>query len=242
MDCATLATGQFMNRQLVLVPQGAEYTAVKRGLRRHALAGCQVIPLRVGRAAIATPELVQVLANPVNRPAMAVVLGVCGGLAPGMAVGQVVVYDTCQDETGAVYALDAQLRERLGNRWRSVQAMTTEQVICQAQAKQALAKRWGVQVVDMEGIPLVQQLQGLGIPVAMVRVISDGGDRDLPDLSRAFDPEGNLQPWFLLAAMLRQPLAAVHLVQGSLRALSVLAAIAPEVLQCLSDPSPAPLP
>ncbi|XFA72982.1 hypothetical protein RYO59_001217 [Thermosynechococcaceae cyanobacterium Okahandja] len=228
-----------MNRQLVLVPQGPEYAAVQRGLRQYPLAGWQVIPLRAGKAALTTPALLTAFADP---PTVAVVLGVCGGLHPHDVPGDVVVYDTCRDEAGAVYPLDAKLLARLGDRWRRVTAITTAATVCQARAKQALAQQWGVEVVDMEGAPLLEHLQALGIPVAMVRVVSDGGDRDLPDLTQAFDPQGHLRPWSLMAAMLRQPLAAVHLVQGSLRALAVLEAIAPQVLRCLADPSPAPWP
>ncbi|WP_448514290.1 phosphorylase family protein [Parathermosynechococcus lividus] len=228
-----------MNRQLVLVPQGAEYRAVQRGLRGQRLRGWQVVPLRAGAAALSTPALSAALAN---GPTVAVVLGVCGGLQPQDPVGEVVVYRTCQDEAGAMASLDGLLLARFGDRWRFVKAITTQGVMCKAKEKQALARRWGVEVVDMEGVLLLRHLQGLGIPVAMVRVISDGGDRDLPDLTHAVDHLGNLRPWPLMVAMLRNPLAAAYLVQGSLRALAVLEAIAPEVVRCLADSTPAPLP
>lgn len=226
-----------MKRQLVLVPQGLEYTAVRQGLGRRHWPSWQVVPLRAGAAAVTTPALAAALAN---LPTVAVVLGVCGGLQA--QVGEVVVYRTCQDEAGARYSLDATLLACLGQRWRQVQAITTQRIICKATDKQALARQWQVDVVDMEGVPLLQHLQGLGIAVAMVRVVSDGSDRDLPDLSHGFDACGNLRPWSVLGAMLRQPLAAASLVQGSVRALSALSAIAPQVVSCLGEVSPALLP
>ncbi|MFN4280547.1 phosphorylase [Thermosynechococcus sp.] len=211
---------------LVLVPQGAEYQAVQRGLQR---ANVAILPLRAGAAAVTTPALIRALRK---RPATVLVLGVCGGLRPEDRVGEVVVYTTCQDEAGQMYSLDQTLSATLAPAWRRVKGITTAKTLSKVQEKQALAARWGVEVVDMEGVPLLKALAG--IPVAMVRVISDGGDRDLPDLSQAFDSQGNLRPWLLAIAMLRKPLAAAHLIQGSLKALKVLEKIALEIVQQLS--------
>ncbi|MFN4269927.1 MAG: phosphorylase [Thermosynechococcus sp.] len=215
-----------MTSCLVLVPQGAEYRAVQRRLRH---ANVAILPLRAGSAAVTTPALITALKV---LPAMILVLGVCGGLHPEDRVGEVVVYTTCQDEEGQTYFLDQRLSAKLTPAWRRVRGLTVAAPLSQAQEKQALAARWGVEVVDMEGVPLLEALGG--VPVVMVRVISDGGDRDLPDLSQAFDSQGNWRPWPLAIAMLRKPLAAAHLIQGSLKALKVLEKIAPEIVQQLS--------
>lgn len=211
---------------LVLVPQGAEYQAVRRGLEPSNVV---IMPLRAGAAAVTTPALIRALRKP---PPMVLILGVCGGLRPDDGVGEVVVYTTCQDDAGQTYFLDQTLSAKLTPAWRRVRGLTVAAPLSQAQEKQALAARWGVEVVDMEGVPLLEALGG--IPVVMVRVISDGGDRDLPDLRQAFDPQGNLRPWPLAIALLRHPLAAVHLIQGSLKALKVLQRIAPEIVRQLS--------
>lgn len=215
-----------MTSCLVLVPQGAEYQAVQRGLEHF---GLTIIPIRAGAAAVTTPALISALRE---SPAMILILGVCGGLRPDDRVGEVVVYTTCQDEAGQTYSLNQRLSAKLAPAWRRVKGITTAKTLSQAQEKQSLAARWGVEVVDMEGVPLLKALAGM--PVVMVRVISDGGDRDLPDLSQAFDSQGNLRPWPLTLAMLRNPLAAAHLIQGSLKALKVLEGIAPEIVQQLS--------
>lgn len=215
-----------MTSCLVLVPQGAEYQAVQRGLEHF---GLTIIPIRAGAAAVTTPALISALRE---SPAMILILGVCGGLRPDDRVGEVVVYTTCQDEAGQTYSLNERLSAKLAPAWRRVKGITTARTLSQAQEKQTLAARWGVEVVDMEGVPLLKALAGM--PVVMVRVISDGGDRDLPDLSQAFDSQGNLRPWPLTLAMLRNPLAAAHLIQGSLKALKVLEGIAPEIVQQLS--------
>ncbi|QEQ01981.1 hypothetical protein RHP47_11760 [Thermosynechococcus sp. QKsg1] len=215
-----------MTSCLVLVPQGAEYQAVQRGLQ--ASKGV-IIPIRAGAATVTTPALISALRE---SPAMVLILGVCGGLRPDDRIGEVVVYATCQDETGQTYSLDQTLSAKLAPAWRRVKGITTARTLSQAQEKQSLAVRWGVEVVDMEGVPLLKALAGM--PVVMVRVISDGGDRDLPDLSQAFDAQGNLRPGPLAIAMLRNPRGAAHLIQGSLKALKVLTRIAPEIVQQLN--------
>ncbi|WNC22590.1 phosphorylase [Thermosynechococcus sp. QS41] len=211
---------------LVLVPQGAEYQAVQRGLQASNVV---IIPIRAGAATVTTPALISALEE---SPAMVLILGVCGGLHPDDRVGEVVVYTTCQDEAGQTYSLDQTLSAKLAPAWRRVKGITTAKTVSKAQEKQTLAARWGVEVVDMEGVPLLKALAGM--PVVMVRVISDGGDRDLPDLSQAFDAQGNLRPGPLAIAMLRNPRAAAHLIQGSLKALKVLTRIAPEIVQQLN--------
>lgn len=211
-----------MTSCLVLVPQGAEYQAVRRGLQASKVV---IIPIRAGAAAVTTPALINALRE---SPAMVLILGVCGGLQPDDRVGEVVVYTTCQDEAGQTYALDQMLSAKLVPSWRRVKGITTAKTLSQAQEKQSLAARWGVEVVDMEGAPLLKALARM--PVVMVRVISDGGDRDLPDLSQAFDSQGNLRPGPLAIAMLRNPRAAARLIQGSLQALKVLERIAPEIV------------
>ncbi|URR35697.1 hypothetical protein NBE99_00765 [Thermosynechococcus sp. HN-54] len=216
-----------MSPCLVLVPQGAESQAVQRGLQPYSI---PIIPLRAGAAVVTTPAFIAALKNP---PPMVLVLGVCGGLHPDDRVGDIVVYTTCQDEAGQAYPLDERLVAKLEPAWRRVKAITTEKTLSRVQEKQDLAARWGVEVVDMEGVPLLKALAG--IPVVMVRVISDGGDRDLPDLSQAFDVKGNLRPWALTMAMVRNPVAAARLIQGSLQALKVLERIAPAIVQQLNS-------
>jgi hypothetical protein len=103
-----------------------------------------------------------------------------------------------------------------------VVALTSDRVIHWAREKQQLAKAYGAEVVDMEGFAALQVLTEAGIPVAMVRVVSDDCGHDLPDLSAAFDAEGYLQPLPLALQFLRDPIAAARLVRGSLQGLRVL--------------------
>ena len=72
----------------------------------------------------------------------------------------------------------------------------------------------------MEGARILAALRGQ--KVAIVRVISDEVTQDLPDLAPAIDNQGQLLPLPLARQMLIRPIPAFHLIQGSLKGLSVL--------------------
>jgi nucleoside phosphorylase len=96
--------------------------------------------------------------------------------------------------------------------------------------KAHLAQTYNADVVDMEGYIALQFLSQFGIAVAMVRVVSDDCQHDLPDLSNAFDAAGSLQPFPLALAMLRRPIAAIQLIQGSWQGLTQLTNVASVIL------------
>jgi nucleoside phosphorylase len=107
-----------------------------------------------------------------------------------------------------------------------VQALSTARVICLAQDKLELASQFPASVVDMEGWVALQDLHKRGMAVAMLRVVSDDCQHDLPDLAAAFSAEGQLLPLPLSLGMIRQPLGALRLIRGSLRGLKVLEQLA----------------
>ena len=81
----------------------------------------------------------------------------------------------------------------------------------------------------MEGFAALEVLKSAGVAVAMVRVISDDCYHDLPDIEGAITSEGNIEPLPLAIAFLRQPLAAVRLIRGSLQALKILEQVTTEL-------------
>ncbi len=103
-----------------------------------------------------------------------------------------------------------------------MRGLTSDRPIWSAQEKGKLGQIYDAGVVDMEGFAALEVLTEVGIAVAMVRVVSDDCDRDIPDLTPAIAPDGSLQPFSLALAMLGHPLAAARLIQGSLRGLKVL--------------------
>jgi Phosphorylase superfamily len=226
----------------ILVPQGSEFAAVKRGLPPHLRERIQAIP--VGPDPL--HRFLQEWHPPKQdkmvsccTPARILMMGLCGALTPNHGVGDMVLYDTCSDGTtpdsGSCLACDPSLSQAILKKLQSqknlptiaqVQALSTAQVICRAQDKLKLASQFPASVVDMEGWVALQDLRKRGMAVAMLRVVSDDCQHDLPDLATAFSAEGHLLPLPLALGMIRQPLGALRLIRGSLRGLKVLEQLA----------------
>jgi len=63
----------------------------------------------------------------------------------------------------------------------------------------------------------------------MLRVVSDDVLNNIPDLNQAIDPQGNLKTLPMAIALIKQPLAAVKLIKGSLTGLKALSKITAEL-------------
>ena len=207
---------------ILLVPRGAEYQAVQRGLvRRQRVAGSIAGETTVRAIAIPAGAAVkkwlteefQECSLQVTHPSPTqfLVLGLCGGLNDRTRLGTVVLYDQPGQPT---------LAQRL--KIQSVRGITIDRVLCLAAEKHQLARASGADVVDMESQWIVEYLRSLGRVVNVIRVVSDDAQGDLPDLSAAFDTSGDLRPLALALAFIRHPIAALRLIRGALIALKQL--------------------
>lgn len=197
----------------VLVPRGAEFAAVRRGVPESV----PVVPIPAG-AGVRAFALEQV------RSPRVLLAGLCGSLTPAHCVGDVVLWDSCR-QGDRVLSCDPDFTRSLQREGVVIASgLTSDTVVCAARAKQDLHERTGATVVDMEGFWLLDTWQGTPAPpaVAMLRVVSDGCDRDLPDLSRAITPDGRLQAGTVALSFLRQPLASVQFARDAARSLSCL--------------------
>ena len=157
-------------------------------------------------------------------------VGLCGSLSPEYAIGDIVLYQECiyappsspPQLRGCDRSLTAILHRNLQEKASLVRGLTSDRPIWSAQEKRHLGQRYGAGAVDMEGFAALDFLEGAGVAVAMLRVISDDCCHNLPDLNPAFRPDGSLAPFPLTLGLLRHPLAAARLVRGSLRGLEVL--------------------
>ena len=156
-------------------------------------------------------------------------MGLCGSLNSQLNVGDIVVYDSCiyLDQILSCSPLPQTINPLISNSLTStakskVQALTSDRLIYLASEKQSLYKTSNCDVVDMEGYVVLEFFGKLNIPVAMIRVVSDDAGSDLPNLDQAIDQNGNLKPLELAIAFIKQPLAALRLIRGSLKSLQVL--------------------
>ncbi|MDG2990037.1 hypothetical protein L3556_03675 [Candidatus Synechococcus calcipolaris G9] len=222
-----------MNRQLVLVPQGAEFQAVQRGLGKARQPKGEEVELRALPMGMAAVQSWLGKFSPLPSPPTSIlVLGVCGALVPCYGVGQVVVYGKCGNGQGewqicdpittVFKGIDHETSALAPTSWPTVTALTSDRPLCTVAEKATWGTKTGAEVVDMEGFPLVDAFSRQGLPITIVRVVSDASDRPIPDLTPAIAPDGSLRPLPLLQAFLSQPLPAWHLIQGSLTALGIL--------------------
>lgn len=221
--------------QAILVCQGAEFAAVRRGLRTVQGPKPIVLPMPIGPVPVREYlKTCQQEGRLSHSPVL--VMGLCGSLIPRYAVGDAVLYQSCTNLSQSQMC-DRSLTDQLASQlsatlpdnfqgWRNgerlVKAITSDRILCSASEKQSLATTQGVDVVDMEGCIVLEMLHQLGIVVAMLRVVSDDCHHDLPNLAPALDASGTLRPLPLAIALMRQPIAAARFIQGSLRGLKTL--------------------
>ncbi|WP_392534108.1 phosphorylase [Nostoc sp. C117] len=234
----------FLPIDTILVPQGAEYQAVCRGLRGVNGSIPTVLPIPVGMKPLL--EYLQQSPGIGERDkktrgqgdkgknqirivkARVLIVGLCGSLSDRYGVGDIVLYQDCLYE-GKRQECDrsftAQLHSKLSiqnSALNLVKALTSDRVISSAAEKQRLGETLAADVVDMEGFTALEFFNTAGVDVAMLRVVSDDCQHDIPDLTPAINSDGSLRPLPLAMTMLRQPIAATRLIRGSLKALKVL--------------------
>lgn len=213
--------------QTILVPQGAEHRAVCRGLR--GIADPPTVFSTPAGAAIAPYLQSLQTAGCLYKGQRVLLTGLCGGLTTNLAIGDSVLYSeslaaALRTPHSAPHACDRALTAQLQSLLDVpiVQSVTSDRVISTVHDKQQLATQFGADVVDMESVAALEILNAIGVSTAILRIVSDDSHHNIPDLSNAFDAKGSLQPGALAIAMVRQPIAAFHLIRGSLHGLNRL--------------------
>ncbi|MGK7942481.1 MAG: purine phosphorylase [Crocosphaera sp.] len=221
----------------VLVPQGMEYKAVVSGMAKNR-SKINIIAIPAGIEPLTRfLKQWQQSRDFINKlPQGLILMGLGGSLSPNYSVGDVILYRDCalMDDSQEEWAscnqfLNQWVFEQLGNRCFWGRGITSDRIICSAQEKLLLGKKYQADVVDMEGMALLKWSQQWNIPVAMIRVISDGCQQDLPDLSKAFNSDGSLQPFIITRQMLKNPSNSIHLIRSSLKSLRVLKEVANKI-------------
>ncbi|WP_414571242.1 phosphorylase [Nostoc sp. CCY 9925] len=216
----------FLPYDTILVPQGAEYQAVCRGLRNLTGSIPRVLPIPVGMKPLLqylqqSAESGQILA----AKSRVLIVGLCGSLSDRYGVGDIVLYEDCvyQDKRQECdRSFTAQLHSAFPTLHFPIKGLTSDSVIWSATEKRRLGETLAVDVVDMEGFTALEFFNAAGVAVAMLRVVSDDCQHDIPDLTSAINSDGSLRPLPLAMGMLRRPLAATRLIRGSLIGLKVL--------------------
>ncbi|PZV21304.1 MAG: phosphorylase [Snowella sp.] len=226
-----------ISRLLILVPQGAEYQAIV-GVIKNNPHSPVILAIPVGRLAVTRYLQDWRQNNPKFFPAGVILMGLGGSLSAEFGLGQVVVLESClnyqndqaNQEQYSDRILTDWVEQKLGRKIRRVQGLTSDRVITDATEKQALGKRFNCQVVEMEGSAVLSFFRQLGIPATIIRVISDEVGQSLPDLSKIYNNQGQLNAIALSLALGKQPIAGYKLIVGSLKSLKTLNKITKKLL------------
>ena len=225
------ATGVLLPIHAILVPQGSEYQAICRGLSRI-VPTPPVVPIPIGPEPLTRhlKKLQQAGYFSNHQQPRVLLMGLCGSLSHRYSIGDIVLYKACVYKSKAAPSplhpcdptLTTLLQENLKERASLVRSLTSDRIVWSAAEKRHLGQMYDAAVVDMEGFAALEVLSQAGVAVAMLRVVSDDCEHDLPDLTSALSPDGSLQRLPLAIGLLRQPLAATRLIRGALQGLQVL--------------------
>ena len=203
----------------VFVPRGAEECAVRAGLRRSVA----ICPMRIGSSS-ATAAAEAAIAS--GAPRRVLVTGLCGSLDARFRPADVLLYASIEGTDGVSLATDldltAAVQRAVPGALSGIRALSVGHIVTRATEKRALAQRHGCHAIDMESLALLARLRRAGSSVAVLRVVSDGVDDDLPDLNAALDVAGNLDPKALARVCFFSPIAALRMTLGATRGLRQL--------------------
>ena len=212
----------------VLAPAGAEYKAVKKGMQRVVDSCSNIVAVPAGEA---IAHFVKSLSEENKLQPNVLLMGLGGGLARSETVGRshllTKVWNAADSQ---VSVCDESLTRLLYCHLEDValsEGITCKQIVTKVNDKSALCDRYQAQIVDMESFFLLQSLTYLPqYKVAVLRVVSDACDYDLPDISQAIRPNGSLSTANLAISFAKKPIAAVRFVRSSLRGLNRLEKVA----------------
>lgn len=200
----------------IMVGAGAETQAVQKGLAQADVKNIPVVSLPMG----VKPVREYLAKHPIKGKKI-LVLGLAGSLNPECALGDIVIYQNCVylgEKRSCDPTLNNLITSQLSAPRSLVRGLTSDRLIHRATDKERLRNTTEADVVDMESFVIMSHFPR----VAILRVISDHSQQNLPNLESAIDSQGKLTSWPLAIALARQPLAATRLIFASLHSLRVL--------------------
>ena len=163
-------------------------------------------------------------------PDAAIITGLAGSLVRWIGEGEIVIYQDCLSATkGAgplvcssrmMESMTRSLRSK-GLECKTVTAISSDRIAQADEDRERLAET-GAAVVDMESYEVVACSAAAGIPVAVIRAVSDSPGCRMPDLNRALTAAGEFNRWALASLLAADPLATLRLFKGSKRAIGAL--------------------
>jgi adenosylhomocysteine nucleosidase len=176
-----------------------------------------------------------------------IISGFAGALKSSIKLGDIVATETVQDQaTGQIETCDPDLLAHASKNGatRIATLLTTDHVVNTATEKNRLSAF--AEAVDMESFAILHAASQKDIPRAVVRVISDSFDRDMPaELETIVDSQGQARIVGVLRYVAKHPLtvlALMRLGRDSKSAADALARFLESYINKLSAPARNDLP
>jgi hopanoid-associated phosphorylase len=155
-------------------------------------------------------------------------IGICGALCPGLRVGDVVIASEIVTPD-AVYPTSASWTRELAVRVPDAVVTSlagVDQVSADRAGKAELRAATLAKAVDMESHVAARVATAHGLPLAVLRVVSDGAHRSLPHAAQiAMHPSGGVDVPAVLRSVLRAPLQILPLIRTAWEAEIAFAAL-----------------
>jgi len=166
-----------------------------------------------------------------EKPDAVLVIGLCGGLTEGLCEQRIVAYTECLSTSPnkapplqcSPVLTDGIIRrlQHAGITVDRVAGITSPRIATTKADRLALAKS-GAAAVDMESYPIVSAAAQAGVPVVVLRVVSDSLDTEMPDFNRALNAQGALDGRRALWIAFGSPLQTLRLLGSNKRAIERL--------------------
>jgi nucleoside phosphorylase len=173
------------------------------------------------------------------KPAAVLITGLCGGLAADLKEGEIVsvrcvpsaVEDTrkLSTDAGLMRSIEGVLKSA-SIPYQQVSGVMSSRIATNRADRSALATS-GVRVVDMKTFAILEVAASVGVPAAVLRVVSDSVKRNLPDLNSALNEGRGRDGRKALGVALRSPIATVRLLAANRRAMQHLSGAIHSVLK-----------
>jgi hopanoid-associated phosphorylase len=139
------------------------------------------------------------------------VFGVAGALDPRLSPGDLLCPQEVLAEDGRRYTVDSSWRARLGASLRDLDLrggslLTVREPLLTPESKDQARLRFGACAVDMESAAVAEVAAARGLPLLVLRAISDGAGDAIPlPLANAIDRWGRPRPGAVALALLLRP-------------------------------------
>jgi adenosylhomocysteine nucleosidase len=150
-----------------------------------------------------------------NSYSVCIASGFAGALQPAAKLGDIVACERVQHHTNhQIEICDPYLLAHASENGatRVATLLTTDHVVNTATEKNLLSAF--ADAVDMESFPILHAANKKNVPCAVVRVISDSFDRDMPaELGTMVDPQGHVKITGVVRYVAKHPLMVPALVR-----------------------------